>query len=168
MRPGSLRTLILILLIAAMAVGLYPLLQGLGTAAARESERCLAQAIYFEARGEPLEGRLAVAQVVLNRVRDRRYPATICAVVFENDDRRNACQFSFACDGRADRPADPLAWRSARRLAHLAASGALRDLTGGATHYHAEWVAPDWARRLPRTAKIGRHQFYRNPPNGPR
>lgn len=124
-------------------------------------DRCLAQAIYFEARGEPFEGRMAVAQVVVNRVRDQRYPNDICTVVFQNEQRRHRCQFSFACDGRSDRPRNTAAWSSALRLARLVNDGHLRDLTGQATHYHAIHVAPPWAEKLTRTVTIGRHRFYR-------
>ena len=125
-------------------------------------DRCMAQAIYFEARGEPFEGQLAVAQVVLNRVRDERYPNETCAVVFENETWRHRCQFSFACDGRSDRPRDLSAWVSAIKTARMVGTGHLRDLTQASTHYHAEYVAPEWASRFRQTVKIGRHYFYRN------
>lgn len=125
-------------------------------------ERCMAQAIYFEARGEPFEGQLAVAQVILNRVRDERYPNEICAVVFENETWRHRCQFSFACDGRSDRPRDFSAWVSAIKTARMVGTGHLRDVTYASTHYHAEYVEPEWAARFHRTVKIGRHYFYRN------
>ncbi len=127
-----------------------------------ESERCLAQAVYFEARGEPYEGQLAVAQVVLNRVQDERYPGNICAVVCENETWRHRCQFSFACDGRSDQPKNLAAWIDALKTARLASTGHLRDLTYASTHYHAEYVNPKWAVRFQRTVKIGRHAFYRN------
>ena len=122
----------------------------------------MAQAVYFEARGEPFEGQLAVALVVLNRVRDARYPNEICAVVFENETWRHRCQFSFACDGRSDRPSDFSAWVSAVKTARMVGSGGLRDLTQASTHYHAEYVEPAWAARFRQTVKIGRHYFYRN------
>ncbi len=122
----------------------------------------MAQAVYFEARGEPFEGQLAVALVVLNRVRDARYPNEICAVVFENETWRNRCQFSFACDGRSDRPSDFSAWVSAVKTARMVGTGGLRDLTQASTHYHAEYVEPEWAARFRQTVKIGRHYFYRN------
>ncbi len=127
------------------------------------NERCLAQAIYFEARGEPLEGRMAVAQVVLNRTRDARYPGDVCAVVFQYQHRRHRCQFSFACDGRSDRPKDRHAWESALRLARTLAAGGYRDLTKGATHYHALYVSPVWSKALAPTRTIGGHRFYREP-----
>ncbi len=132
-------------------------------AALDAGERCLAQAIYFEARGEPLEGRMAVAQVVMNRTRDARYPDEICAVVFQNAHRRHRCQFSFACDGRSDRPRDRAAWESAVRLARTLVAGGHRDLTQGATHYHALYVSPAWSKVLDPTRTIGRHRFYREP-----
>lgn len=131
------------------------------------ADRCLAQAIYFEARGEPFEGRMAVAQVVRNRVADRRYPGDVCGVVFQNAHRRHACQFSFACDGRSDRPRDTAAWRDAVDLARLVNAGGLRDLTSAATHYHADYVAPDWGKAFAATVTIGRHLFYRNDTGAP-
>ena len=133
-----------------------------GSPALGASERCLALAIYFEARGEPFEGQMAVAQVVQNRVRDPRYPSSVCAVVFQHADRRHRCQFSFACDGKSDRARERPAWDRAVRLARLINSGPMRDLTVSATHYHADYVAPDWADHLSQTVKIGRHLFYRD------
>jgi len=130
-------------------------------AALAPADRCLAQAIYFEARGEPFEGRMAVAQVIRSRVADPRYPNDVCGVVFQNAQRRHRCQFSFACDGKSDRPRPGDAWQSAARLARLINAGNLRDLTGGATHYHADYVSPAWATKAPPTAAIGRHRFYR-------
>jgi spore germination cell wall hydrolase CwlJ-like protein len=124
-------------------------------------ERCLAQAIYFEARGEPLEGRMAVAQVVVNRVADSRWPNDVCAVVFQDQRRRHRCQFSFACDGHSDRPREDFAWSSALKLARTVTAGHLRDLTGQATHYHALGVKPFWASVFTPTVTIGRHRFYR-------
>ena len=123
-------------------------------------ERCLALAVYFEARGEPYEGQVAVAQVVLNRAHDRRYPGHICDVVMQGQERRHRCQFSFACDGKSDRPRDAGAWTRAVTLAKLAITGQLRDLTGKATHYHADYVMPSWGHTLSKTKKIGRHLFY--------
>lgn len=123
---------------------------------------CLAQAVYFEARSEPLPGQLAVAQVVLNRVQSSAYPDTICAVVFQNERWRNRCQFSFACDGRSDRPHNPQAWAVSSIVAQIAVEGAWADLTHKATHYHADYVSPHWRLSLTSTAKHGRHVFYRD------
>jgi spore germination cell wall hydrolase CwlJ-like protein len=124
-------------------------------------KRCLAQAIYFEARGESEEGRAAVAQVVLNRMTSGLYPATICGVVFQNRSHRRACQFSFTCDGRPLRVRDAEAWTEASRIAEdvLAGKTWLADI-GDATHYHANYVRPRWARSLKKIDVIGKHIFY--------
>ncbi len=127
-----------------------------------DQHKCLAQAVYFEARSEPLEGQLAVAQVVLNRVRDARYPSTVCHVVFQNEHWRNRCQFSFACDGRSDNPKEARAWRRAQKIAFIAATGRWNDLTEAATHYHADYVNPYWKVAFNQTAQYGRHVFYRD------
>lgn len=123
-------------------------------------KECLAQAVYFEARGEPLAGQFAVASVVLNRVADRHYPDEICAVVFQGAHRRHACQFSFACDGKSDRARPGRAWDRAVDVARQALDGFIPDQTGRATHYHAREVEPDWAGELSHTVSIGNHRFY--------
>ncbi len=122
---------------------------------------CLTQAIYFEARSEPLEGQLAVAQVVLNRVDSRRYPDSICGVVFQNEHWRNRCQFSFACDGLSDNAKNPVAWARALDIAAMALKNSYDDLTMKSTHYHATYVAPYWSGILKPTVTLGRHVFYR-------
>jgi spore germination cell wall hydrolase CwlJ-like protein len=124
---------------------------------------CLAKAIYFEARSESLRGQMAVAQVVLNRVKDPRFPNTICGVVYQGAERRNACQFSFACDGKSDMPTHRRAWAQARRLAARAMKGQirLRELEGVA-FYHADYVRPRWAGFKRKVTRIGRHIFYRD------
>jgi len=127
-----------------------------------ERGRCLAQAVYFEARSEPLQGQLAVAQVVLNRVRSTLWPNEICAVVFQNEHRRHGCQFSFACDGLSDNPHNPRAWRNAKLVAAVALYGLWQDITEAATHYHADYVAPAWRTAMNPTVRYGRHQFYRD------
>ena len=126
-----------------------------------DQHNCLAQAVYFEARGEPLEGHLAVAQVVINRVRDARYPSTVCQVVFQNEQWRHRCQFSFACDGRSDSPSDRRAWRTAQLVSAMAVTGHWEDLTDEATHYHATYVDPHWRYHLMQTVQYGQHVFYR-------
>lgn len=131
-----------------------------------ESERrCLAQAVYFEARGEPEQGQAAVAQVVINRLTSGLYPGSICGVVFQNRSHYKACQFSFACEGRSLRVRDAEAWTQARRVADDALAGRswLADV-GKATHYHAEDVRPRWARSLKQMDVIGKHIFYRLEP----
>lgn len=124
--------------------------------------RCLATAIYFEARSEPVRGQLAVAQVIMNRVRSSDYPDTICGVVFQGQWRRNACQFSFACDGIADVPKEKSYWTLANKLAKRVTDGKawLTDV-GHATHYHANYVKPRWRRDMDKVKSIGRHIFYR-------
>ncbi len=124
--------------------------------------RCLATAIYFEARGESEKGQIAVAQVVMNRVRSSLYPDTICGVVFQGQMRRTGCQFSFTCDGRSDFPKDKVQWRRANEIAKRMTEGEsfLSDV-GYSTHYHANYVAPRWRRDLNKVKKVGTHIFYR-------
>jgi spore germination cell wall hydrolase CwlJ-like protein len=123
--------------------------------------RCLTEALYFESRGETVEGQYAVAEVILNRVDNANYPDTICQVVEQGSGRRFACQFTYTCDGIPEVVVDPLAWRRAGQIARIMMDGAPRTLTRGATHYHADWVNPNWARVYPRTARYGSHIFYR-------
>lgn len=125
---------------------------------------CLAEAIYYEARGESRNGQLAVAQVVMNRVYERQYPQAICGVVYQRalDGSNKGCQFSFTCDGSLDRPrhADRV-WLKSQENARHAMLGFGGNLTRDATHYHADYVAPRWASRLVRTVQIGSHIFYK-------
>ncbi|MCQ8185296.1 cell wall hydrolase [Parvularcula maris] len=124
---------------------------------------CLAQAIYYEARNQPVTGRLAVADVVLNRADDHRFPSTICGVVFQGVGKDYACQFSFACDGSMDKPREAKAWEQAEKLADLVYRGFRPAVTGFATFYHADYVDPSWSRRYDETQVIGDHIFYRLP-----
>lgn len=129
-----------------------------------KAEKCLATAIYFEARGESERGQIAVAQVVLNRVFSGYYPATVCGVVYQNAHRHLACQFTFACDGIPDRVTEPEAWARAKRIAEETLDGKLwLPEVGKATHYHAYWVRPGWARSMQKLHKLGVHTFYRPP-----
>ena len=114
---------------------------------------CLAIAIYFEARGELPAGQAAVAHVIMNRVESTRYPGDVCAVIKQKH------QFSFYWDGKSDRPGNTRAYMQAVLVALAVVDGDIPDPTGGATHYHADYVAPGWG--LPLTARIGRHLFYR-------
>ncbi len=124
--------------------------------------RCLATAIYFEARGEPVRGQLAVAQVVMNRVRSSIYADTICGVVFQGQWQRKGCQFSFACDGHADVPRDKERWLLANRLAKQVTDGEVwLPEIGHASHYHANYVKPKWRRQMDHVKQVGRHIFYR-------
>jgi spore germination cell wall hydrolase CwlJ-like protein len=135
---------------------------GLVGAARAKHEKCLADAIYFEARGEPIRGQMAVAQVVINRVFSGYYPHNICGVVYQNAHRRFRCQFTFACDGLPERVDEPVAWERAKHIARDALDGNfwLNDV-GKATHYHARWVHPWWVHEMRRLDRIGVHTFYR-------
>lgn len=125
-------------------------------------QTCLATAIYFEARGESEKGQAAVAQVVLNRVRNPAYPKTICGVVYQNQDWFGRCQFSFACDGVKDIIWNKPAYALAERIARQATNGEIwLPEVGSATHYHATYVHPRWARTMEKVDKIGLHIFYR-------
>lgn len=123
---------------------------------------CMAVAIYFEARGESYRGQIAVGQVVMNRVAHRLYPDTICGVVFQNQNMRNACQFSFACDGIPETITEPGPWKQAKEIATGIINGTLYLAeVANATHYHATYVYPDWAPRLKKVTKIDHHIFYK-------
>ncbi len=127
---------------------------------------CLTNAVYFEARSEPLDGQLAVAQVVLDRLTDPRFPKTICGVVYEHHPGTSAwaCQFSFSCDNIPDVVNDQKSWLIAKAIAWIANERRVSDVTGGkATHYHSIVVAPEWSYNMPRTRGIGRHLFYHEP-----
>jgi spore germination cell wall hydrolase CwlJ-like protein len=129
-------------------------LAAVDTAGAEED--CLANAVYFEARGESLEGQLAVAEVVLNRARSGRYPATWCGVVTQH------AQFSFVRGGvipAANRSSE--AWKRAVAIARIAQQGSNRMLAANVLWYHANYVSPSWGRRLARSSVIGAHIFYR-------
>jgi len=129
---------------------------------------CMALNIYYEARGSSLADQIGVSDVVLNRVRDTRYPNTVCEVVKQGRTDangnmiRNKCQFSWYCDGKADVPKDQDAWVSAQTLAwRIMKFEDFRGLTEGATHYHANYVKPGWARKMTFIGTIGVHKFYR-------
>ena len=128
--------------------------------------QCLAEALYFEARGETVAGQFAVAEVILNRRDLQAYPGTVCGVVNQGTGQRFACQFSYTCDGRAERISEPAAFERAGKIARLMLDGAPRALTEGATHFHTTAVRPSWARRFPQTARIGSHLFYRQTVRG--
>jgi spore germination cell wall hydrolase CwlJ-like protein len=139
---------------------LMPVTDGDDAARARD---CLTAAVYYEAASEPIEGQRAVAQVVLNRVRSRAFPHSVCGVVYQGVGSGHACQFSFACDGSMDRPRSPSAWATAERVAIAALNGSVMAEVGDATFYHANYVLPWWASSLTRLGSIGRHIFYRWP-----
>jgi len=123
--------------------------------------RCLAEALYFEARGENLVGQVAVAEVILNRVDTKSYPNSVCGVVHQGASLPTGCQFSFLCDGKAEVIGNKQAFEKMGKIAWVMLEGKPRILTGKATHYHNTSVAPRWASKLVRTAQIGDHIFYR-------
>lgn len=127
-----------------------------------KSEKCLAEAIYFESRGEAVRGQMAVAQVVLNRAFSGYYPTTVCGVVYQNKYRHFACQFTFACDNNADVVREPEMWDRARKIAKAMLDGSIwLPEVGKSTHYHAYWVRPSWVAEMKRMYKFGVHTFYR-------
>lgn len=127
-----------------------------------KEQRCLAEAIYFEARSESADGQAAVAQVVLNRVKSGLYPDSVCGVVYQNRHRYLACQFSFACEGKSLKVTEPGPWRQAVKIAREVTFGrTYLPKVGNATHYHADYVRPHWSRMFRKNDAIGRHIFYR-------
>lgn len=135
---------------------------GLSARLRAEAETCLAQAIYFEARGEDVRGQVAVAQVIMNRVFSRFYPHSVCGVIYQNAHRYHACQFSFACDRKPELIDEPDAWSLALHLAEQTLDGNVWDPEiGKATHYHARFVSPAWVGEMHKVASYGIHIFYR-------
>ncbi|WP_317134925.1 MULTISPECIES: cell wall hydrolase [Halocynthiibacter] len=129
-----------------------------------EGWECLTQALYFEARGESVKGQFAVAEVILNRVASPLYPNSICEVVNQGTGKKFQCQFTYTCDGRAEKINEPKAHERVGKVAAAILTGAAPfGLTKGATHYHTKAVNPRWARKFPRTATYGAHHFYRQP-----
>lgn len=126
--------------------------------------RCMTQAIYYEAGFEPVAGRYAVAQVILNRMRHPAFPKSVCGVIYQGSSRPG-CQFSFACDGSLLRAPGAKAWAEARRVAEDVLSGTVTSTVGMATHYHANYVSPYWAPKLHKITQMGAHIFYRWPGN---
>ena len=139
-----------------------PLNASVDAAALDKQRKCLAVGIYYEARGETLKGQLAVAEVILNRVKSSLYPNNVCDVVYQGSNLTTGCQFSFTCDGVSEHPHDRRAFREARSVAEQALLGRVRDnVVGKALFYHADYVRPRWASKMVEVAKVGRHIFYR-------
>lgn len=127
-----------------------------------KSEKCLAEAVYFESRGEAVRGQIAVAQVVMNRVFSGKYPDTVCGVVYQNKYRHLACQFTFACDNIPDVIREPEMWERARKISKAMLDGQIwLPEVGKSTHYHAYWVRPSWVAEMKKMYKFGVHTFYR-------
>jgi len=138
----------------------FLLSDGGSAGAGSDALTCLTQAVYFEARSEPIEGQEAVAQVVMNRTRLPQYPKQVCDVVFQGADRPTGCQFSFTCNGALGPPTEPDAWRRANEVAGRALAGFVYAPLKDATHFHATWVNPYWSGSLTRLGQIGGHIFY--------
>lgn len=138
------------------AASLHELVNTVAPGELSEQLHCLASAIYFEARGEPLSGQLAVAQVIINRTEDGRFPASYCGVVYQR------AQFSFVKNGRMPsiRTSSP-AWHRAKAIARIAHEGMWESEADDAIYFHATYVRPSWSRRMTRTAQIDTHIFYR-------
>ena len=133
-----------------------------GNAASRtQALDCLASAVYYEAGSQDENGQRAVAQVVLNRVRNVAFPSSVCGVVYQGSTRSTGCQFTFTCDGSLERRPDSAGWARASRVAQAALAGAVFAPVGLATHYHADYVLPYWASTLAKNAVVGAHIFYR-------
>ena len=159
--------LIKALLIAALTSG------GLAKEEVHQDVSCLALNIYHEARGQSIAGQIAVGQVTLNRVKDNRFPNTICEVVMQGPHRaswkgtgemipvRHRCQFSWYCDGKSDKIKQRKAYKQIVSLSQILIDQDMIDITSGATHYHAYYVSPAWARSKKRTTKIEDHIFYK-------
>ncbi len=127
--------------------------------------RCMATAIYFEARDEPIRGQLAVAQVIMNRIRSPFYPKTVCGVVYQGERNRTGCQFSFTCTGKHNAIKEKEEWATSVKLAKQVIAGEVWvDEVGHATHYHATYVHPNWRKELDKVAQIGGHIFYKMKP----
>jgi spore germination cell wall hydrolase CwlJ-like protein len=136
-------------------------LDAMGRPSGNAELACLATAIYFESRGEPIAGQVAVAEVILNRVDSRAFPKTVCGVTTQGAGSGGGCQFSYACDGRSDAMTSAGPRARAEKIAALMLAGRARTVTDGATHFHNTSVRPGWSRNLTRTAAIGHHVFYR-------
>jgi spore germination cell wall hydrolase CwlJ-like protein len=125
--------------------------------------RCMAEAIYYEARGENVRGQVAVGEVIMNRVHSRYYPRTICGVVYQGRERVTGCQFTFTCDGSLNRRPGGRAWSRAQHIAAQVMQGHTRSVVGASTHYHTTAVSPAWRPMLVETLRLGDHVFYRLP-----
>jgi len=123
--------------------------------------QCLSEAIYYEARSERISGQTAVAEVILNRVKSKHYPNSVCGVVYQGAERRTGCQFTFTCDGSTALTPKGLHWERSQDIASLAITGGNRKITQRATHYHTLSVDPHWSSSLQETKVIGSHKFYR-------
>ena len=125
--------------------------------------KCLAEAIYFEARGEALEGQYAVGEVIINRVLSKDFPNSVCGVISEGANRLNACQFSYNCDGKLETITEKKIYERILKLSQMLLEPSARFLTSGATFYHSKLVSPSWSKKFKKTNEIGNHVFYKLP-----
>jgi spore germination cell wall hydrolase CwlJ-like protein len=123
--------------------------------------KCLAEALYFEARGETIKGQFAVAEVIRNRVKSSSFPNSYCGVINQGTGRKHQCQFSYTCDGKPEVIAEPGAYATVAKVARATIDGKSADITNGATFYHTTAVRPSWSRKFTNTARFGVHLFYR-------
>ena len=123
--------------------------------------KCLAEALYFEARGETVKGQFAVAEVIRNRVKSSRFPDSYCAVINQGTGRKHQCQFSYTCDGKPEVIAEPASYATVAKVARATMDGKSADITKGAMFYHTTAVRPSWSRKFTNTARFGAHLFYR-------
>ncbi|MEO0342411.1 MAG: cell wall hydrolase [Pseudomonadota bacterium] len=123
--------------------------------------KCMTEALYFEARGESVEGLFAVAEVIINRKNSRQFPSSICGVINQGAHRSTGCQFSYKCDGAGEVFSEREAYSRVSKVAELALSDAVPTVTEGALYYHTNYVSPRWSRQFEKTATIGIHYFYR-------
>ena len=133
--------------------------------ATESDDKCLTEAVYFEARSEPFIGQLAVANVIMERVRDHRFPTTVCKVVhagryWEGNPVRNRCAFSYWCDGKPEIMKEKQAHKTAQDVARMAINGVMYEEVQGATFYHASYVMPYWIKELDFITRVGKHLFY--------
>ena len=125
---------------------------------------CLAEAVYYEARSETKSGQRAVAEVILNRVKNKHFPDTVCGVVYEGSERSTGCQFTFTCDGSMEKAPRGKAWDRSVKVAEFMLSGGHTPITNKATHYHTVEVNPAWSNTMRMTRQVGTHVFYRFAP----
>ena len=122
--------------------------------------KCLAEALYFEARGETVKGQFAVAEVIRNRVKSSRFPGSYCGVINQGTGKKHRCQFSYTCDGKPEVISERAAYARVAKVARATIDGTSPDITNGATFYHTTAVRPSWSRKFTNTARFGVHLFY--------
>ncbi len=137
-------------------------LDSLPAAQGGDNFACLAEALYFEARGETVKGQFAVAEVIMNRVKSSQFPNTLCSVINQGTGRKYQCQFSYTCDGHEEVIREKTAYERVSKVARLVIDGAKTGLTDGATYYHTTAVRPRWSKSFTKTTRIGVHLFYRD------